>query len=219
MFQSFFGIEDLDGAAWTLGVELNFYLLAFMLNRFFSKSKTLIIYISLVIIQLLYRIDAIGMPYEPFFNRFFLGNYLSLFVSGIFVKVLLDSRENKWDEKNIFNKSLLIIPFVVQAIQYYKLKDWGGGIVLIIIGVLILILIKSEGRIARKPLGVLNFFGNISYPLYLLHTAIAVFGRNVINNDALLFIWCLTVPVFISFATHKYIEKPFSTRWKTITST
>lgn len=51
MLQSFFGIEDLDGAAWTLGVELNFYMLAYILNRFFNKSKTLFIYTSLVILQ------------------------------------------------------------------------------------------------------------------------------------------------------------------------
>lgn len=127
MLQSFFGVEDLDGAAWTLGVELNFYMLAFILNRFFNKNKTLFIYTLLVILQLLYRIDAIGMPYELFFNRFILGNHLSLFVLGIFAKVLLDSRENKWDGKNIFSKSFLIVPLVVQALQYYKLKDCGGG--------------------------------------------------------------------------------------------
>ena len=219
MLQSFFGIADLDGAAWTLGVELNFYVLAFTLNRYFNKSKTLFIYTSLVFLQLLFRIDAIGMPYESFFNRFFLGNYLSLFVLGIFAKVLLDSRENKWDGKNIFNKSFLTIPLVVQALQYYKVKDWGGGVVLIIIGVLILILMLAEGKISRKPLGALNFLGNISYPLYLLHGSIAIFGRNVIGNDALLFIWCLIVPIFISYLTHVYIETPFSTRWKTITST
>jgi len=130
MLQSFFGIEDLDGAAWTLGVELNFYALAFILHRFFSKSKTLFIYTSLVILQLLYRIDSIGMPYEHFFNRFILGNHLSLFVIGIFAKVILDSRENKWDGKNIVSKSFLIVPLVVQALQYYKMKDFGGGGVL-----------------------------------------------------------------------------------------
>ena len=168
--------------------------------------------------QLLYRIDAIGMPYEHFFNGYVLGNHLSLFVLGIFAKELIDYMKNNGDKKNIFFKSYLIVPLMVQALQYYKLNDWGGGIVLIMIGLLILILALIEVRIARKPLGVLNFLGNISYPLYLLHGSIAIFGRNVIENNILLFIWCLIVPILISYLTHIYIEKPFSTRWKTITS-
>lgn len=80
----------------------------------------------IVFLQILFSIDAISMTHEHFFNRFTLRNHLSLFVLGIFAKLILDSRENKWDGMNIFNKSLLIIPLIVQAIQYYKIKNWGG---------------------------------------------------------------------------------------------
>lgn len=127
MLQSFIGVEDLDGAAWTLGVELNFYVLAYALNRFFNKSKTLLIYLILVIFQLFYRIDSIGLPLEYFFNKFILGEYLSLFICGIFVKELLDSLKNNLNFWSLRNKTYVLIPFMVQSLQYYKIRMWEGG--------------------------------------------------------------------------------------------
>ncbi len=128
MLQSFVGVGDIDGAAWTLGVELNFYILIFALKKFFKRKYMFLILILLVFLELLFRIDRFALPGEFYFNTYLLGNHLSLFVSGILIYEIHYNNSN-----SKINYFMLMFVFLVQFIQYFKSSDNGGIILLLIL--------------------------------------------------------------------------------------
>ena len=97
------------------------------------------------------------------------------------------------------------------GIEFYKISMLLVESNSLLVGVFIALLIS---KIDMKYNRFFDFFANISYPLYLLHSTIGTYGFKgwglfIIKNrvlDNLLFLIIITIP--LSFIVHKLIEKP-----------
>jgi peptidoglycan/LPS O-acetylase OafA/YrhL len=76
---------------------------------------------------------------------------------------------------------------------------------LLFFGLFFLLFRKRENKI-------LNFFGNISYPLYLTHTPLGWVLLDVFYNKShslvISYFGAIAIVVFISYLLHLFIEKP-----------
>ena len=166
----------LIGPAWTLGIEISFYILAPFIIK---KKKILFFFLSLSLsIFLVNRyINHLG-HYDPWTYRFF-PTQLSLFLLGaishqflkplynyIFAKKLIAS-------SNIFTfifiSFLLIYFYICSDLNMHRLAQGG-----ILYGCLLFMLpflftFNSKYRFDR-------YIGNLSYPVYLVHELVMKIG-------------------------------------------
>lgn len=214
MLQSFLGFEDLDGAAWTLGVELNFYLIIFLIIFFVKKLRMqYFLLFILLIITVIYKSDRIPFPFESFYMNFFAGRYLPLFFMGIFCynfhKKVLSS----------FSVLLFMFSFILQLLIYYKHSGniFHGSFLLIVIflffigGSIIERILLVIPLILRRPFVLL---GDISYSLYLLHGSLILYLSHILKTFKiydfnLLAISSIIFVLLFSYGTYYFIEKPF----------
>ena len=72
---------------------------------------------------------------------------------------------------------------------------------------------KKHSYLQNKLLNsnISQFFGNISYSLYLIHLPVFVFYRYIFTNelDELSILICVIVSISISYLMWKFIEQPF----------
>lgn len=209
MFQSFFGIENINGLYWTLGVELKWYILMFIM---FQTKHPLRLLIILNVVLFLYRIDRLFIPYENIANDYFIGNYINLFTLG----VLLCKSKTSVGSKNkyaIVKYSYLFIS-ILQSYFYIKHGDIFGLVILFLFGGIFFFnqLFKNENIKQSK---ILFWLGNISYPLYLFHAMAVSIVLNLGLSNRLINAILMIVVMFLSaFIIHRTIENNLYNRWK-----
>jgi len=220
MFQSFFGIKDLDGQYWTLIIELSFYFFIILLAYFKKVNwfKTLGFFwcIALLFAYFIIASDSTNEA-KDYIN--FIGIF-PMFYAGMLVYFMY--KDHKW--RNTLNYFLLTFAFITQIIIFdycsiaaHYTSQMTYAIYLTLFYFLCIGIIHRKTEFfAWKPL---IYLGKISYTLYLLHQYIALtilipilqyrFGINFWIS-----VFLITLPFCIILAAifNHYIEEPLS-KW------
>lgn len=147
---------------WTLGIELGFYLLAPLL----LKRKWYVIVLCMLLSFSLrqYLLYGLDLHYDPWVFRF-LPSQLLLFLAGNIVYRLYAWREVWFSGKPAVSLSVLAILVVITCLysQLPVIPEKRTAYLLVVMASLPFLL--NTNRLLRPD----NYFGELSYPVYLCH--------------------------------------------------
>lgn len=200
---------------WSLGVEEQFYLffpLIFILLLKLKQTHVIVIIsIATLVITAFSQWAAIAYPDAAFYlsplraNQFFCGTIIALLPST--------ERNNSKIKLVLYGAIQLLL--IVLMVFLVDGRDTLPGVLGLFIAVLVALLIRlgdnntGIGRLSQlKPL---QFFGNISYSLYLVHwpiiTFLYYFYSGASNNILALAAFILSVA--FGYLLYRFVEKPF----------
>lgn len=186
--------------AWTLALELMFYLLAPFLIKFKTKWLLLIMSLSLILRIILYYF---GLNHDPWTYRFF-PTELVYFLSGIIAYRIFKFIETK-DIKNwlvyLFYGLYFSLIFFYQYIPHYHIKMLALFFLTIILLPFIFKLTKNN----KKD----KFIGELSYPVYISHFLIIDFLTHFTQiNHYYLSLIASIVSIILSILLLQFVMKP-----------
>jgi peptidoglycan/LPS O-acetylase OafA/YrhL len=203
MFQFWFKIKDVDGAYWTLAVELTFYAIMFFI--FLIKKIKYITWICLLWLALSVCFTAIEIPYGKYIKAILILQFAPLFVGGI-VFYLLKSKP-----KNVFLHMLVFSSLSTECYLLYQLNS--DFIVYCIVAsfyvIFYLFIYDKLEFISNK---ILVFLGSISYSLYLIHENIGLgliyWLKKIVDVQLFYVSITLIIVMIIASCITFFIEKP-----------
>ncbi|MFO1097153.1 MAG: acyltransferase family protein [Xanthobacteraceae bacterium] len=210
---------------WSLGVEEQFYLVypAIIVALWrHKKAHILLLLIGVVSFGLnialvrSYPSFAFYLPFTRFWE----------FVAGALIGWSWWGREPYWHAKQ--RKILSALPniaafsgvaIIVTSLFIVRQHGFPGWIATLpVLGALLIIAAGSQAWVNRKILGRREFVfvGLISYPLYLWHWPLLVFGQATLANFekshfAVMSIIAIALSFLLAWATYEFIEKPIRT--------
>ena len=211
MAQSAYGLTNVQGAFWTLWVELRFYLLIGALMMVGMTRARLLAFA--VLWPLLGQVaDANGArvvssllitPYAPYFaagivlfllstDRRNLTCWLALGFTGVFSVAQAAGYAHRAGELT----GAPVSPVVT-----------GGAVVVMLLAVLAC----TQGPLARIRWGWLTFAGALTYPLYLVHGQIGFFLIDTLQdgmNSYLVLAIATGVSFAVAYLLHRFVERP-----------
>ena len=200
MLQTWLRIPDIEVSYWTLGVELKFYVLAFiLLSTQQIKRAELLVCGWLGSVAAFHCLDAwIGLP--GIVGTPLIANYAHLFAAGI-----MFYRIHKEGHSHLRNAVIL------WALPIQLLLE-GLESAIVVSGCIAAFYLFVSGWLRWTVNKPLQFLGDISYPLYLVHGSLGVAMIHALASwDTPLWLM-LTLPILasISLATllHFHFEKP-----------
>lgn len=212
-------VKYIDGAYWSLFVEMSFYVVAGLIYFFSPRSFSFNwIFLTVCLIAIRFIISPKLQPFLPeslnHFNatlyKFYLTlhlSYWSYFSIGIFFY--------SWFRLQVKKTELAMIIFVAVA-ELYLLHDPILRLLFVVILLLFICLIVRPNWLAFLNQRWVLWIGSISYPLYLLHQNI---GLILINEFAVITStdtkWILPplvllVVLVIAEAVNRFFEKPIA---------
>ena len=194
--------------AWTIGMELLFYIVAPFLVRRKTKIILILIAASLLLRSLIYY--YLGMDHDPWTYRFF-PNELALFLLGT-----LSFRLYQFLRKHHVNNKLrsIIIVFYFFVLFFYKYIP-GTGILIENIKVLTFYLLTCISIpfifLLTKKSKIDNRIGDLSYPIYIVHMFVIYVISLLMNNFNLHINKSIVVvisTIIISYFLIKFVSDP-----------
>ena len=186
--------------SWTLCIEVEFYFLIGLMVWFWKKIDTkilILLQIFLIAIRCYTDIRFLFLTWGAL-HVMFLGT-----IAFIYLK-------NKKIDKFLLGN--LIIAFIGLGLAYFKKFDGGDQLIpinLFLAVGLVLVFIKFVKNAKGNLRQVMNFFGDISYPLYLLHVPVVYFFFDkMLLNYNLYAIIAVVAMIFLSYLAHLLVEKP-----------
>ncbi len=186
--------------AWSLGIEISFYMLApFLLRRHWLAVLTV------AVVALTVRI-ASGLDQDPWTNRFFPFE-LMVFLLGVLSfhwYVRIKSRELR-----IWERFVAVVP-VIMVIIY---PIYGAEASIYHPGRIILLVVIPAGLPylfhMTRHISADRLIGNLSYPLYLCHGLVVVILTDISSLVGTAFSSvALFVSIFVAAVTVIFIEAP-----------
>ena len=201
----------LNGVFWTLGIEVQFYIIAplivmLFIDKYNKKFLFNIAVYFLLLAQIYMTYYFLGWSFD---GRSLLSNLPHFFIGMIGCKFVLANKERKFNRYFLGAIILLLICFTNYLYQHSVKYYWTLGMVLIDLVIFFAILLHSQLRErvilpANIVLRVLTFLGTISYGIYGWHAYLVKYVPFLEAN--LLFLIAATIlTAFISF---KLFEKP-----------
>lgn len=217
MFQALFGVKNVDGSYWSLFYELIFYIFIAFLILFRLKAHWQTICILWLIATI--GINLGNIQSYTLNTILLLSNYNCLFIIGIcFYKLFSD--------KNSMLTHLIIFGALAAFLFFRTYQANAKYEILIITSFILLFYSFVYLDLKFLELEFFQFFGKISYVLYLIHQNIGyVIIKYMIASYNPEHFYFLLVPlliiIFLAYVIHKFIEKPlekilknrFNTRW------
>lgn len=201
MCQYLFKVKDVDGAYWTLFVELSFYMvmgIIFSLNKMKHIFWICIFWLNLSVVFYFFEI-----PFGKYFKVLLLLRYAPLFIGGIGFYLLKN--------ENILRNYILIISSLICYLlifQEVKPSNTEMTIVLFIYMVMYFFVLGKLKFLVLKPL---LFLGTISYPMYLIHenvgSSIIYWLKKITDTQIFYLPITILIVVLIAYLINKYIEK------------
>ncbi|MBN2166279.1 MAG: acyltransferase [Marinilabiliaceae bacterium] len=189
--------------AWTISLELMFYLIApFIVRR---KTTTILLFISLSLLLRFILVNK-GLNYDPWTYRFF-PNELSIFLMGA---ISYKMYKRKFIAQiNSYWRLLIWISFLIITMLYQFIPWAGKPIIYLLITMFSIPFIFHHFKNNKLD----TYIGEISYPIYLSHLLIMVVMSFISNffGFSLGSEWSLSIifiTIFFSLATIQFIIKP-----------
>ena len=185
--------------AWTLSLELTFYLFAPFLNRLKSKWLLLIMSLSLGLRLFLY---SRGLYHDPWTYRFF-PNELVFFLAGILMYRIYQYIKTK-DFKKI---SIYIFFFYFSYLIYYQFlpHERTKQIILFFFSFIFIPLIFNLFKNSKID----RFIGELSFPVYICHFLIIdIFTHFTSLPHQFLGLTVAIISIIFSILLSKFIIKP-----------
>jgi peptidoglycan/LPS O-acetylase OafA/YrhL len=214
MLQSFFGVRDLDGVYWTLGVEISFYFLVALLIAF-RWMKHLLLVLS---VWLAYCALASTVLSDNAFSVLLFPQHAPFFIAGMVFYLLQTRQAAPWRLYVLLTASYVLslkCAFVTAAANTASYQQVFSPLVAVTIltccfGLFLLIIYRKINLGHAKWLG---WAGALTYPLYLLHHNIGFvlyqhLGGRVEKYTLLMGIVLLMLVA--AYALHQLVEKRFS---------
>ena len=206
----------LNGVFWTLGIEVQFYLIApvlalvfTLLSKRFSVALGIILYLALVGLQH-FLVSKYGWNYD---GRNIVSNLPHFFVGMIGCALVYKMKPNIFRLISCMLSSI----FLLALSNYLYHKDpttyWSSdGIFLI--DALILLLIIAHGSLNKticknKTYLTFGFLGTLSYGIYAWHPLLMRSINNIQEQPFYVSVVILLLTIIISTMSYILIEKPF----------
>lgn len=211
MVQSAFGLTDVQGAFWTLWVELRFYLLigVFMLVGM-SRQRLLAFAVLWPVLA-----QVADNANSTFLSAVLLPTYAPYFAVGI-VLFLLST-----DLRNVGCWLALVFTWVLsvqQAADYAHRATGltGARVSPVVTGAAVTLMVVavfacSHGPLARIRWRWLTVAGALTYPLYLVHGQIGYFVIDTLQQGMqsyLVLALATTASFAVAWLIHRYVERP-----------
>jgi peptidoglycan/LPS O-acetylase OafA/YrhL len=203
---------------WSLGLELQFYLIFPLILIFLYNRNLLVLFLILFLLSFFFSL------FENYFTINIFGNQKSLnsfyflhtrfweFILGFLAAVLII---NKRSIKNTFLYFISVFLILISLFSSFEKSNiYSFNSLLPCIGTFLFI-VNSEKKnfifqiFTSRPL---LFIGIISYSLYLWHQPIFSIYRIYFNNQKIsydIFFLLIFLIILLSQITYKYIERPF----------
>lgn len=230
MLSGFFRIPPIDGAYWSLLVEIRFYALVaavLAIGRIYQAQRWLVLWLLACIaleIVALFPINSIPELALHYLRSFLITNYASYFIAGATCFLI-------WEKGASMNRLAMLLAswalamFQSAALLRKVIEDnhamtLDSSIVISILTaffvVMLFVALRRTGSIAacRWPLA-----GAVSYPLYLLHQTIGYLVFNRLYpalNVHVLFWGTIIVVLGAAYAVHAVVERRLAYRMKTV---
>ncbi len=206
----------MNGVFWTIGIEIQFYLIAPVLCLLFttlSKKVSLLIgflfYAALVGLQYLLVIKY-GWNYD---GRNIVSNLPHFFIGMIGCALVYEMKPSFLRLIICIGAALILLGVSNYIYQQYPTTFWStDGIFLI--DALILIIIIAHGSIKSVPNSnkvylSFSFLGVLSYGIYAWHPLLMRFFDNIPEKPFYVTVIILSLTIIISFISYILIEKTF----------
>lgn len=216
MLSGFVGVPSIDGAYWSLYVELQFYALVALvlaMGRIQHAQLFIVVWLAL----------SVALEIRPVskLNRLFITNFSAFFIAGTTCFII-------WSKGISPVRAMIVaIAWVLAVYQsvaalgdfeaHYRTSMNGyvvSGIVTTFFIVMLLIALKRSGPFGRRRWMLM---GALTYPLYLLHQYIGfmIFNAAYPAFDAHFLFWGTIVAALASaYMVHRFVERPLAPRLK-----
>ena len=210
MLQRFVGFIDIDGAYWTLAIELIFYFLIVLLLILKSTAKIIPYFVAFIVVIFISRVilSKFLPDHERLIQIFGQFRFLHLFLAGIiFYKIHTEGLKK-------IDLILLLFCLICNLGANLRFNVVIETIIVLACFIIFSVLTMKENNLLNAlNFPVLQFLGKISYPMYLLNEN---FGESVftfINSHFNLGVFSqiiIVISVVISLSTliHYAVEKP-----------
>ena len=215
MLQSFFRVESVDGAYWTLAYELRFYILIFLflwISKFLSLGKFLLLWSIACLIS--FFLPAVGQWHygKVILELVLFPSRAAQFLGGCFLAYLFLGK----------GKIIAYMGLAISLLlQILSAEEGTDTIAFIFFFVLIAVGYRwaefIHGYVTKCPdwviymLQCISFVASISYPLYLLHQYV---GRVILYQLQIRGMgseWWIFIPIgiviILAYAIHIKLEK------------
>jgi peptidoglycan/LPS O-acetylase OafA/YrhL len=220
MLQNWYGIKNVDGVYWTLGIELAFYAIIFIV--FLTKNSMKIemfglVWLILMIFSIKFR-DAAHFALPAFVIKSGLLTYGHLFFAGILF-YNLKTKGNTW-QRNVYILLCLSVQFLVPDPEFPN--------AFVVAAIFIIFYLFVFNRLKFLIIFPLIFLGDISYSFYLIHQNIgyiilyhpAFFVSNPIWGTLVALACALSLATMITYfvekPTMKFIRNFYKIRFRTV---
>lgn len=208
MFQRFLGLPDVDGAYWTLAVQIIVYILIgaffFLVRKNIGKLMNIMFVWLLVGCVVSFLNNHLGFTKLSFITD---AKYIHLFIQGLLLYCIGAKQ----------GKPIWIYIFLTLSICYdllwFPVSYFVFNLLLIIV-----MLVVQLADVSLKKKGFFVFIGSISFPLYLLHQNIGYLIIRFMEQHGLTNEIWIIVPIaamiFLAWLVSVLIEKPISNALK-----
>jgi peptidoglycan/LPS O-acetylase OafA/YrhL len=216
MLSGFAGVLPIDGAYWTLFVELRFYALVgvVLATGRIRRIQTLL---------LLWLLASAAMEIRPVstVRQSLISDYAAFFIAGAACWLIWSDGLSMTRVCTVILAWGLAVMQTLQRLRYFTPHfrtpaSWRvvATVITVFFVVMLLVASRRTGPVGRMRWGVV---GSLTYPLYLLHQNVGFMLFNVSYgsvNVHVLF-WGVTAGMLAAaYAVHRAVERPFAPRLK-----